>query len=159
MHMTLIIPTERAEKRFVTLARFAIFLVYGWFGILKVFDLSPATPLVHALFDQTLARFVSFEIFNVAFGLFEVLIGILFLIPRLEKIAAALLALHMITTMLPLVILPSYVWAAWFVPTLEGQYIIKNVLIITAAIGILVHTMPSNNTSLSSASLRPGRVK
>ncbi len=138
--MTLVIPTERAEKHFVMLARFALFLVYGWFGILKVFDLSPATPLVHALFNQTLASLLSFSVFSIAFGAFEVLIGILFLVPRFTKFALLLLAFHMITTILPIVILPSYTWSGWFVPTLEGQYIIKNILIITAAFGIYVHT-------------------
>jgi len=138
--MEIVIPTAKTERYFVLLARFALFLVYAWFGALKIFDLSPATPLVQALFDQTLASFVSFEMFNVAFGIFEVVIGLLFLIPRLEKLAVTMLGLHMIMTSLPLAILPSYVWLAPFVPTLEGQYIIKNILSITAAFGIYVHT-------------------
>lgn len=138
--MTLVIPTERAERYVVVLARLALFLIYFWFGILKVFDVSPATPLVHALFNQTLAPFVSFATFRVAFGILEVIIGVVFLTPRLEKIAVSLLALHLITTLLPLVTLPADVWSGWFVPTLEGQYIIKNVLIIAVATGIYVHT-------------------
>lgn len=127
------------QRNFLILARFALFLVYFWFGILKVFDLSPATPLVQALFDQTLTSFLSFQTFSVVFGLFEVIIGVLFLIPRFTHLALVLLTLHMITAISPLVILPSYVWSAWFVPTLEGQYIVKNILIIALAFGLAVN--------------------
>lgn len=127
------------QRNFLILARFALFLIYFWFGILKVFDLSPATPLVQALFDQTLASFLSFQVFSVVFGLFEVVIGLLFLFPRLTYLALVLLAVHMITAISPILILPSYVWFGWFVPTLEGQYIIKNILIIALAFGLATH--------------------
>lgn len=128
------------QKNSLILARFTLFLVYFWFGILKVFDLSPATPLVHALFDQTLASFISFSAFSIGFGLFEVAIGLLFLFPHLTRVALVLLTTHIITAISPLFMLPQYVWSSWLVPTLEGQYIIKNVLIIALAFGIYVHT-------------------
>lgn len=124
------------QRNFLNLARFALFLVYFWFGVLKIFNASPATPIVQALFDQTLAQSVSFQIFSIVFGLFEVLIGILFLIPRLTRLALILLTIHLITAISPLLILPEYVWSGWLVPTLEGQYIVKNILIIALAFGL-----------------------
>lgn len=124
------------QRNFLILARFALFLVYSWFGILKVFDDSPATPLVQALFDQTLAPFLSFSAFSITFGLFEVIIGLLLLFPRLTRLALILLIIHMATVISPLLILPEYVWSGWFVPTLEGQYIVKNILIIALAFGL-----------------------
>jgi uncharacterized membrane protein YkgB len=117
----------------IVVARAAVFIVYFWFGVLKVLDLSPATPLVHALFDQTLAAWVEFGTFNLLFGLFECAIGVLFLFPRATKVAVGLLALHLITTAGPLVLLPSHTWSGFLVPSMEGQYILKNVLIISAA--------------------------
>jgi uncharacterized membrane protein YkgB len=51
----------------------------------------------------------------------------------MEKVAIALLIPHMITTLLPLLFLPQTTWQAPFVPSLEGQYIIKNVVIIALA--------------------------
>ena len=131
-----------ANKRADWVARSALFIVYFWFGILKVVGLSPAGPLVHALFDKTLGSLMSFGAFYILFALFEVLIGILFLIPRLTRTAVLLTFLHIFTTVLPLIFLSDMVWQSAFVPTLEGQYIIKNVLIIALALVLVANTRP-----------------
>jgi len=123
------------------ISRAALLIVYGWFGALKVFGASPASPLVLELQHRTLP-FVHGDWFMVAFGVFEVFIGIAFVIPRAERIAIPLMAAHMVMTTLPLVFLPHMVWTAWFVPTLEGQYIIKNVALIAVAIGIASRLAP-----------------
>jgi uncharacterized membrane protein YkgB len=116
-------------------SRFALALLYVWFGGLKVIGISPATPLVTALQEITLPVFAP-DTFMVLFGLLEVLIGLLFLWPGMERVVLPLMAAHMVTTVLPLVLLPDVVWAGFLVPTLEGQYIIKNVALIALAIGI-----------------------
>jgi uncharacterized membrane protein YkgB len=123
-------------------ARIALFVVFFWFGVLKVIGLSPAGALVHRLFDQTLASVVPFDSFYMFFALFECLIGILFLIPKAVRIVIPLLMIHMVTTFLPLIFLPHETFSRPFVPTLEGQYIIKNLVIIAAAIGIAAHLHP-----------------
>lgn len=119
--------------------RVSIAVVFVWFGWLKVIDLSPATPLVEALHDATIVSFMNFETFMLLFGLFEVLIGILFLFKQASKIAIGLLAFHMVTTIMPLFMVPEATWTGFLVPTLEGQYIIKNIVIIAAAIAIAGH--------------------
>lgn len=122
-------------------ARFGLFVVFFYFGILKVLGLSPASGLVQALFEQTIS-FVSFDAFLILFGLFECLIGILFIIRGFERVVIPLLFIHMVTTFMPLFILPEATWSAFMVPTLEGQYIIKNLVIIAAAVGIAAHLHP-----------------
>lgn len=122
-------------------ARFAIFVVYGWFGILKVIGLSPANPLVADLL-QTTMPFMSFDSFIVLFGIFEVLIGILFIFPKFDRISILLFALHMVMTGMVLVLLPTVSWSAHFVPTLEGQYVIKNIALIGLVISIASHIKP-----------------
>jgi hypothetical protein len=129
------------KKAFIPSARFALFVVYFWFGVLKLVGLSPATGLVHQLFTQTI-HFMSFNTFYALFALFEMLIGILFLFPKVIRIAIPLLFLHMVTTILPLFTLPHITWQAPLVPTLEGQYIIKNFVIMAIAIGIASHVHP-----------------
>jgi uncharacterized membrane protein YkgB len=121
--------------------RLALLVVYGWFGVLKVIGLSPASPLVTALQSQTLP-FLGAESFLVLFGVFEVFIGICFIIPRAERIALVLMAGHMVMTALPLVVLPGITWSAPLVPTLEGQYIIKNVALIAVAIALASRLSP-----------------
>ncbi len=125
----------------VPVARAGLFVIFFWFGALKVIGLSPASDLVQALFARTIG-FMSFNTFIVFFGLFECLIGILFLIRGLERVVIPLLFLHMIATFMPLFILPTVTWSGFLVPTLEGQYIIKNLVIIAAAIGIAAHLHP-----------------
>jgi uncharacterized membrane protein YkgB len=128
---------ERSELRAFRFAHWAIALVFVWFGGLKVIGLSPASPLVSALLASTMP-FMPYDLFQVLFGLFEVLIGLMFIWPRHERVAVALLTFHMVTTVLPLAFLSSMTWSAPFVPTLEGQYIIKNIVIIALAAMILV---------------------
>ena len=129
------------------LARIALFVVFFWFGILKLFMTSPANPLVASLLERTLP-FITFHTFIILFGCYEMAIGILFLLPGVERVAIALLLPHMVTTVLPLILLPSVTWQYPFVPTLEGQYIIKNVVIIALALGIAAHLRPMSSGGL-----------
>jgi uncharacterized membrane protein YkgB len=124
-----------------TVARLALFVVFFWFGILKVFSLSPASPLVLALLERTIP-FMDPHQFLVLFGAYEMVIGLTFILPGLERIALAMLAVHMIMTFGPLVLLPEVTWSGFMVPTMEGQYIIKNLVIMALALGIAVGMHP-----------------
>ena len=126
---------------FPLMARLAIFIIFFWFGFLKIIDTSPANPMVAALLAKTLP-FISFNQFIVLFGVYEMIIGLTFLIPGLERLAIALLVPHMITTFLPLVFLAPMTWQGFLTPTLEGQYIIKNLLIIALAMGVAAQLHP-----------------
>lgn len=125
----------------VPMARFGLFVIFFWFGILKVFGLSPANPLVEALLNDTMP-FIPFGVFIILLGVFECIIGILFLIRGAERVAVLLLFLHMVTTIMPIFMLPEIAWSSFMVPTLEGQYIIKNLVIIASAIVIAAHLHP-----------------
>ncbi len=129
------------RKAFVPMARVAVFIVYFYFGILKLLDLSPASPLAASLTAKTIGA----EHFHAAFillAVFECLIGLLFLFPRATRVVIPLLLVHMAIVCAPLVLIPDQVWSRMFVPNLEGQYIIKNVVIIAVAIGIASQTPP-----------------
>jgi uncharacterized membrane protein YkgB len=131
-----------------TASRVALFVVFFWFGILKVLGFSPAEGLVKNLLAQTVP-FMDPQTFVVCFGIFEMIIGVLFLIRGMERVVIPLLAFHMVTTFLPLVLLTSVTWLYPFVPTLEGQYIIKNLLIIAIAIGIAAHLHPFGRAKIN----------
>jgi len=130
-----------ARKYDITFGFFSLFVVYAWFGALKVLGLSPASPLVLALLAKTMPGFPP-ETFMPLFGLFEVTIGILFLVPRAVRVTIALMAAHMCMVFLPLILLPGMTWTGLFVPTLEGQYIIKNVVLLALALTIVAGTKP-----------------
>lgn len=125
-------------------ARVALFVVFFWFGVIKLIDLSPAGPLAEALIRKT----VGIQYFNVLFhilALLECLIGVLFLIPKAVRITIPLLVIHMLIVCSPLVFVPELTWQQFLVPTLEGQYIIKNVVIIALAMGIAAQAAPLRN--------------
>lgn len=129
------------KKHALPMARWAIFVVYFWFGLLKVAGFSPANQLVADLLVHTLP-FISFDTFIFSLGIFEMLIAFVFVIKGCERLAFLLLVIHLITTIMPLFLLPTVAWQAFLVPTLEGQYIIKNVLIVACAMSIVAHLHP-----------------
>ena len=118
------------------LVRIPIFIIFFWFGFLKIIDLSPAQQLVKDTVYWM--PFLSAENWTYVIGAWEVLIAICFLFKRTTLIAMILLFLQMSGTFLPLIILPEITFqnSNPFLPTLEGQYIIKNIIIITAALMI-----------------------
>ena len=66
-------------------------------------------------------------------------LGIAFLFRRTIRVAIPLLALQMVGTFMPLILLPAVTFQAGYLPygpTMEGQYIIKNLMIISAALVI-----------------------
>lgn len=115
--------------------RVSLAVIFVWFGILKPLGLSPAGPLVRATVGWM--PLLSPHGWLAVIGWWEVAIGITFLFQRTVRIAIALLALQMAGTFLPLVLLPHVTFQAGhipYAPTIEGQYIIKNLLIISAAL-------------------------
>lgn len=124
------------NKISIPLSRFALFVVYFWFGLLKVIGLSPASQMVYDLHHKTIS-FIPFDIFFILFALFECLIGVMFIVKGFERVVLPLLLIHIFTTALPLLFLGPQVWQSFLVPTLEGQYIIKNILLIAAAIAVV----------------------
>lgn len=115
--------------------RISMAIIFIWFGILKPFGISPAEPLLLATV-KWLPPF-SPEIWLVVIGWWEVVIGVTFLFPKTVRIAIALLALQMVGTLMPLFLLPEVTFQTVpYAPTMEGQYIIKNLLIISAALVI-----------------------
>lgn len=129
------------RKMFLPLSRLALFVVFFWFGFLKVIGESPASGVVQNLFERTIP-IMEFSNFIILFGIFECLIGILFLIPKTERVVIPMLLLHMVTTAGPLFLLTSETWNGFLIPTLEGQYIIKNLVIIATAVGVASHLKP-----------------
>ncbi len=129
------------SRTFMPVARISIFLVFFWFGLIKMLGLSAASPLAMALIDKT----VGIQYFDVLFmtlALLECVIGLLFLFPRATRVVVPLLIVHMAIACSPLLLVPEHTWQAFLVPTLEGQYIIKNAIVIAVAIGIAASTKP-----------------
>ena len=130
-----------AQRLYMPVARFAFFIIFFYFGLLKLIGLSPASPLAEALTAKT----IGMQYFDASFmilAVIECLIGVLFLIPKSTRIVIFLLFVHMAVVCSPLLLVPDNVWNSFLVPNLEGQYIIKNIALIAIAIGIAAHVTP-----------------
>ncbi|MCL6529760.1 MAG: hypothetical protein N2313_05860 [Meiothermus ruber] len=118
--------------------RVSLGLVFLWFGLLKFFPgLSPAQDLAGRTIEV-----LSFGLVPPAWGLlilaaWESLIGLglIFAQPHSFVMRATLLlmALQMLGTLLPVFFFPAEVFTRFpYAPTLEGQYIIKNLVLVAA---------------------------
>lgn len=124
----------------LTALRLALGVTFIWFGGLKPFGLSPAQDLVAAT-----VYWSEPEIIVPIIGLWEVAIGVCLLYPPLTRIGLALLALQMPGTFLPLVLLPEVCFTVFPLGlTLEGQYIVKNLVIIGSALIVGSTVKPLN---------------
>ena len=114
--------------------RISFAIIFVWFGILKPFGLSPAEPLLKA--TVAWLPFWKPDFWLVLIGWWEVVIGITFLFKQTTRIAIPLLLLQMLGTFMPLVFLPETTFqnGNLLLPTMEGQYIMKNLMIISAAL-------------------------
>ncbi len=121
------------------LAHVALFTVFFWFGAIKLTGLSPANDLVRELLIQIpIMKMWPFESFIIVLGLVEMLLAVLFLFKKTTKLAIIILIPHMFTTMLPLLLLPTLTWQSFLIPTLAGQYIIKNIVIVALALSVVL---------------------
>lgn len=118
--------------------RLTLGVVFLWFGFLKFFPgLSPADLLA----TRTIAT-LTFDLVGPSASLptlaaVETLIGLGLIAGVALRGVILLLILQMLGTLTPLVLFPSETWQVpGLVPTLEGQYIIKNMVLIAAAIVI-----------------------
>jgi len=137
--------------------RFALGFVYFHFGLLKFFpDLSPAELLA----SQTIMR-LSGGALDASTALhwlaiMECGVGLAFIFHIWLRAAAVVFFLHMLGTFAPLIVLPELTFkVAPLAPTMEGQYILKNLVFVAAGWAILLpEILPAGRTSASSAALQ-----
>lgn len=111
--------------------RLGLGVVFFWFGALKLVPgLSPAEELV-----KSTIYFVDPTLFLPVLAVWEMAIGLGLITGRWMRFTLLLLFLQMPGTALPLLLLPQVTWTAFpYGLTMEGQYIIKNLALIGAAL-------------------------
>lgn len=121
--------------------RIGLGIIFFWFGILKFYPgLSPAEDLV-----RKTIYFIDPDLFLPILAAWETVIGIGLIWGKYMRITLLLLFLQMPGTALPIFILPEVVWTQFpYGLTLEGQYIIKNLVLIGAGL-VLGAKIRSNN--------------
>lgn len=120
----------------VQLLRISLGVVFLWFGALKLFPgLSPAHDLAARTIERLSGGLVGPAVSVPVLAVWECLIGLGLLFGVFMRVVLLLLAAQMLGTLMPLVLFPGEAFThVPYAPTLEGQYIIKNVVLISAAI-------------------------
>jgi uncharacterized membrane protein YkgB len=132
---------ETLNRISLPVLRISLGIIFIWFGALKPFGQSPAVDLI----TKTIYWFDP-DIFIPILGIWEMLIGICLLFPPLIRVGLGLLALQMPGTFLPLVLLPEVCFTSFpFDLTLEGQYIVKNLVLIGAGLVVGSKLVPLKN--------------
>ena len=119
----------------VPVLQFGLGIVFLWFGALKFFPgASPAEALAARTIEVMSFGLIGPSVSLPVLAVWESLIGLGLLTGRYLRATLFLLALQMLGTLTPLLFFPDETFSIFpFAPTLEGQYIIKNVVLIGAA--------------------------
>ena len=128
--------TKWMARHGLTFLRVSLGLVFLWFGALKFFPgLSPADDLAARTIERLSGELIGRELSLPILAAWESLIGLGLLFGVFLRVVLLLLFVQMLGTLTPLVLFPGEVFARVpYAPTLEGQYIIKNAVLISAAI-------------------------
>lgn len=112
-----------------TLLRISIGLIYTLFGILKFFpNVSPAEDLVQTTMQTLTFGLLPPDLSMILLALWETIIGFLLLLGIFRPFTITMVLLHMAGTFTPLFLFPELSF------TLVGQYIMKNIIIVSAAL-------------------------
>lgn len=122
----------------VVTLRVALGVVFLWFGVLKFFPgLSPAQTLALETIDLLTFGLIPAGASLVLLASLECAIGLGLISGRLMRLTLLLLAFQMVGAASPLLLFPGEVFNAFpYAPTLEGQYIIKNIVLVSAGLVI-----------------------
>lgn len=133
--------TAWMDRNGLFLLRVSMGIVFVWFGVLKFFPgISAAQDLAIRTIELLTFGLVPEMLIINGLALWEVLIGVGLISGRFMKATLLLLFLQMIGTFTPIFLFPAEVFNHIpYAPTLEGQYIIKNIVIISAAIVLWGH--------------------
>jgi uncharacterized membrane protein YphA (DoxX/SURF4 family) len=128
--------TQWMARYGVLILRLSLGVVFLWFGVLKFFPcLSPAEELAGRTIHTLTFGLIPARTAVIILAAWESLIGLGLILGAFMRITLLLLFLQMVGAAMPLVLFPNEVFTQFpYAPTLEGQYIIKNVVLISAAV-------------------------
>lgn len=128
--------TQWMARHGLPLLRISVGIVFLWFGVLKFFPgLSPAQDLALRTMDVLTFGLIPSRVALILLASWECLIGIGLLSGICMRATLLLLFLQMLGTMTPIVLFPGEVFTRVpYAPTLEGQYILKNLVLVSAGL-------------------------
>lgn len=125
----------------MNLLRISIGIIYVWFGALKFFpNLSPADQLAKDTIYLITFGLIPNNISIILLALWETLLGFVLIVGVWRRAVFYILLLHMACTFVPLFFFVDVSFTnSPYAFTLVGQYIMKNLIIICAALVLNAH--------------------
>lgn len=122
----------------ILLLRISLGVIFIWFGVLKFIPgLSSAEDIAGKTMEKLSLGLIPADTALILLAAWETLIGIGLISGKFLRETLLLLFVQMLGTITPLFLFPSDTFRyAPLVPSLEGQYIIKNLILISAGIVI-----------------------
>ena len=141
LHVENVIHHQLVEHSIVIL-RVAVGAVFLAFGVLKYFPgVSPAENLTKASTHLLTFGLVPDDVSIVAIATLECFIGVCLISGWSMRVAIWLLAIEFVGILSPIVLLPSRLFGGPYgAPTLEGQYVLKDVILVGAGMVIAAAT-------------------
>ena len=147
---------EWMARHGILLLRISVGIVFFWFGVLKFFPgLSPAEDLAGRTISSLTFGLVKPGVSLPVLAAWECAIGLGFITGKFVRTALALMLLQMSGTVLPLFFFPHETWIRFpYVATLEGQYIIKNLVLVSA--GLVIGATARGGALVTESGRAPG---
>jgi uncharacterized membrane protein YphA (DoxX/SURF4 family) len=148
---------RRLARYGVRTLRVCLGIIFFWFGVLKFEPgLSPADALAVRTIDTLTMHLITGDTARILLALLESGIGIGLIFGILRRPTLIALGLHLAGTFTPLLFFPDETWKAPFVATLEGQYILKNIVLISAGL-VIAATVRGGDLVASRSAVRTDR--
>jgi uncharacterized membrane protein YkgB len=130
---------DQVTRLSVAALRISLGIVFLWFGVLKLFpELSPAEELAARTIEALTLGIVPPSVSLPALAVWEIVIALGLLTSRFLRVITVLLLVQMLGTFTPLVMFPQETWLHFpIIPTLAGQYILKNIVLVSGGLVIL----------------------
>lgn len=133
--------TSWLSRKSLILLRMSIGIIYVWFGALKFFpNLSPADQLAKNTIHLITFGLIPDHISIILLAVWETVLGLILMAGFWRQGIFYILLLHMVCTFVPLFFFVDVSFTELpYAFTLVGQYIMKNLIIISAALTLNAH--------------------
>ncbi len=124
------------RKNGILFLRVSLGIIFFWFGFLKFFPgLSPADQIATVTIERLTFGLIAPSVSIILLAIWETLIGLGLIFGKYLRTTLFLLFTQMMGTLTPLILFPAVTFTRFpYAPTLEGQYIIKNLILISAGL-------------------------
>lgn len=131
---------RRVRKYAIPALRISVGIVFLWFGLLKILNVSPIAYMIEKSYP-----FLPFPAAIVVLGVFEFLIGLGLVFKKYVRLVVILLWLQMLGVLGSVVFAPSlfFVGKNLFLLTIEGEFVVKNIIVIAASMVIASYKVPT----------------